>query len=229
MLFSHHRGISSIGRVRALQAWGTGIEARILHLWSYSVMVITLDFESSNPGSNPGRTFFLYFCWTKLQKKSLPSPEIESGTFRSSVWRSPNWATTAVRHPGVEPGPPRWQRGIIAARLMAHLIGRIRTIDLGITAETIYSPPLYQLSYDEVGWWRMVSSDVLIGCVVFFVEKKKHTTPTIPVWSPTTVLGRPILAWLRSSDGIRYIQEGMIVWYLKTFFFHTSCTSCKKN
>ena len=27
-------------------------------LWSYSVMVITLDFESSDPGSNPGRTFF---------------------------------------------------------------------------------------------------------------------------------------------------------------------------
>ena len=27
-------------------------------VWSYSVMVITLDFESSNPGSNPGRTFF---------------------------------------------------------------------------------------------------------------------------------------------------------------------------
>ena len=56
-----------------------------------------------------------------------------------------------MRHPGVEPGPPRWQRGIIAARLMAHLIGRIRTIDLGIAAESIYSPPLYQLSYDEVG------------------------------------------------------------------------------
>ena len=49
-------GISSIGRVRALQARGTGIETRILHLWSYSVMVITLDFESSDPGSNPGRT-----------------------------------------------------------------------------------------------------------------------------------------------------------------------------
>ena len=29
-------------------------------LWSYSVMVITLDFESSDPGSNPGRTFFDY-------------------------------------------------------------------------------------------------------------------------------------------------------------------------
>ena len=28
-------------------------------IWSYSVMVITLDFESSDPGSNPGRTFFL--------------------------------------------------------------------------------------------------------------------------------------------------------------------------
>ena len=26
--------------------------------WSYSVMVITVDFESTNPGSNPGRTFF---------------------------------------------------------------------------------------------------------------------------------------------------------------------------
>ena len=24
-----------------------------------------------------------------------------------------------LRHPGVEPGPPRWQRGIITARLMA--------------------------------------------------------------------------------------------------------------
>ena len=32
-------------------------------MWSYSVMVITLDFESSDPGSNPGRTssFFVYF------------------------------------------------------------------------------------------------------------------------------------------------------------------------
>ena len=26
------------------------------------------------------------------------------------------------------------------------------------------------------------------------IAKKKHTAPTIPVWSPTTVLGRPILA-----------------------------------
>ena len=28
--------------------------------WSYSVMVITLDFESSDPGSNPGRTSIFY-------------------------------------------------------------------------------------------------------------------------------------------------------------------------
>ena len=27
-------------------------------MWSYSVMVITKDSESFNPGSSPGRTFF---------------------------------------------------------------------------------------------------------------------------------------------------------------------------
>ena len=31
-----------------------------------------------------------------------------------------------LRHPGVEPGPPRWQRGIITARLMAHMVLRVR-------------------------------------------------------------------------------------------------------
>jgi hypothetical protein len=29
--------------------------------WSYSLVVRTSDFESGNPGSNPGRTFFFYF------------------------------------------------------------------------------------------------------------------------------------------------------------------------
>ena len=29
--------------------------------WSYGVMVSTLDFESSDPGSSPGRTFVLRF------------------------------------------------------------------------------------------------------------------------------------------------------------------------
>ena len=42
-------------------------------------------------------------------------------------------------------------------------------------------------------------------------KHKKHTAPTIPVWSPTTVLGKPNPACLRSSDGIRNIQDGMIV------------------
>ena len=37
-------------------------------LWSYSVMVITLDFESSDPGSNPGRTSFSLFDLTKADR-----------------------------------------------------------------------------------------------------------------------------------------------------------------
>ena len=49
---------------------------------------------------------------------------------------------------------------------------------------------------------------------VFFAKMKKHTALTIPVWSPTTVLGEPNPAWLRSSDGIRYIQGGMTVWWM---------------
>ena len=32
-----------------------------MNRWSYGVMVSTLDFESSDPGSNPGRTSFLRF------------------------------------------------------------------------------------------------------------------------------------------------------------------------
>ena len=30
-------------------------------MWSYSVMVITKDSESFNPGSSPGRTFFVFW------------------------------------------------------------------------------------------------------------------------------------------------------------------------
>ena len=40
-------------------------------IWSYSVMVITLDFESSDPGSNPGRTFFLSGDKTRSDKKKV--------------------------------------------------------------------------------------------------------------------------------------------------------------
>ena len=39
--------------------------------WSYSVIVITLDFESSDPGSNPGRTFFLSGDKTRSDKKKV--------------------------------------------------------------------------------------------------------------------------------------------------------------
>ena len=53
---------------------------------------------------------------------------------------------------------------------------------------------------------------------MIFLLDKKHTALTIPVWSPTTVLGKPNPAWLRSSDGIRYIQGGMTVWCRYSFF-----------
>ena len=36
-----------------------------------------------------------------------------------------------VRHPGIEPGPPRWQRGIIATRLMAQKVVRRPGIEPG--------------------------------------------------------------------------------------------------
>ena len=38
-----------------------GVVCRAMYwsYWSYGVMVSTLDFESSDPGSNPGRTSFL--------------------------------------------------------------------------------------------------------------------------------------------------------------------------
>ena len=39
-------------------------------IWSYSVMVITVDFESTNPGSTPGRTsFFFLFRITETENK----------------------------------------------------------------------------------------------------------------------------------------------------------------
>ena len=41
------------------------IPSRSIFLWSYSVMVITLDSESSDPGSSPGRTSFFHDTKTK--------------------------------------------------------------------------------------------------------------------------------------------------------------------
>ena len=42
--------------------------------WSYSVMVITLDFESSDPGSNPGRTSF-FTLKSSVKKYSEIEPD----------------------------------------------------------------------------------------------------------------------------------------------------------
>ena len=44
--------------------------------WSYSVMVITLDFESSDPGSNPGRTSFFTLNEKYTKKPSEIEPEL---------------------------------------------------------------------------------------------------------------------------------------------------------
>ena len=74
-------------------------------------------------------------------------------------WRlRPLGHPTTLRQRGIEPRPPRWQRGILTTELLAHLEGRNRTSDLGITATT-YSPPLCQLSYLEiVDMLRLASS-----------------------------------------------------------------------
>ena len=53
----------------------------------------------------------------------------------------------------------------------------------------------------------------LLAFMSRFFNKKKHSTPEIPAWSPTAVLIGPNGAWLRSSDGIRYIHHGMIEWW----------------
>ena len=33
-------------------------------LWFYSVVVITFGFDPNNPGSNPGRTYYIFFQFT---------------------------------------------------------------------------------------------------------------------------------------------------------------------
>ncbi len=63
--------------------------------WSYSVMVITLDFESSNPGSNPGRTFFSFFHTFIFMTHSKPK---FSQTYHKKVqWPSGLRRSTQVR------------------------------------------------------------------------------------------------------------------------------------
>ena len=48
-------------------------------------------------------------------------------------------------------------------------------------------------------------------CCKICTSRVKTTAPRIPAWSPTVVLTRRHLAWLRRSDGMRYFQGPMAV------------------
>ena len=54
---------------------------------------------------------------SKKQKSRILASEVQTG----SLWAVDPDQQAKVRHPGVEPGPPRWQREIITARLMTLL------------------------------------------------------------------------------------------------------------
>ena len=74
------------------------------HSLSYSVVVITLDFESSNLGSNPGRTFFFSQkeVFVTLLLVSLQFLSITSFTPSSLLWQK-SWSGSA----GGSGGGPR--------------------------------------------------------------------------------------------------------------------------
>ena len=63
------------------------------------------------------------------------------------------------------------------------LTGRNRTIDLGITAEAIYSPPLYQLSYGEFTYIHLTDDthNLLPNRLLlfFFTLKTLYHTPSL--------------------------------------------------
>ena len=47
-------------------------------------------------------------------------------------------------------------------------------------------------------------------------KTKKTAAPSIPMWSPTIVLTRPALAYLRRSDGMRSVQVCMAAAMVET-------------
>ena len=49
----------------------------------------------------------------------------------------------------------------------------------------------------------------MISMSIKKITQKKHSSCTVPEWSPTSVLGTPNDAWLQSSDGIWYFHHGM--------------------
>ena len=65
----------------------------------YGVMVSTLDFESSDPSSNLGRTYFFNRNISKFtqkhSRKSSPNVGLEPTTLRLRVWCSTDWASRA--------------------------------------------------------------------------------------------------------------------------------------
>ena len=57
----------------------------------------------------------------RRQFKALVSSEARVRISLQSLFDPfPPWGMQKMRHPGIEPGPPRWQRGIITTRLMTH-------------------------------------------------------------------------------------------------------------
>ena len=55
----------------------------------------------------------------RRQFKALVSSEARVRISLQSLFDPfPPWGMQKMRHPGIEPGPPRWQRGIITTRLM---------------------------------------------------------------------------------------------------------------
>ena len=87
------RGISSSGRALDLHSRGTGIDTRILH---FSAIAETEKISSATHSHVACGCIFLFINLLSYGCEKMPRPGIEPGTFRSSVWRSPNWAISAV-------------------------------------------------------------------------------------------------------------------------------------
>ena len=90
-----NRGISSSGRALDLHSRGTGIDTRILHFSQCGRKHSCVDNMRGFPCFVPNMWFVCISYFNYFVK--LPRPGIEPGTFRSSVWRSPNWAISAMQ------------------------------------------------------------------------------------------------------------------------------------
>ena len=114
------------------------------------------------------------------------------------------WVSKKVRHPRIELGPPRWQRGIIATRLMALastgnrtratcLEGRYSnhwTIDacVIVTSATGFEPARAEPTRFQV--WLLNHSDTLTRC-------------TIRNWIFIWFLVTTVVAWLKFCSAFK--------------------------